>query len=133
MPTIAIPPLPTLNADLIVLGETVYTEHCAECHGMNLEGEADWEDLNEDGSYRAPAHDAQGHTWQHSDARLLQIVKLGGSRVAPDVGMSKMPPYATVLSDQEIIAVLTFIKSSWPEEIRQLQWDVTVLEGQPDE
>jgi hypothetical protein len=44
-----------------------------------------------------------------------------------------MPPYATVLSDQEIVAVLTFIKSSWPEEIRQLQWDVTVLEGQPDE
>jgi mono/diheme cytochrome c family protein len=31
---------------------------------------------------------------------------------------SNMPIYDGVLSDEEIIAVLSYIKSTWPEEIR---------------
>ncbi len=30
-----------------------------------------------------------------------------------------MPGYETVLADGEIIAVLSYIKSTWPAEIRQ--------------
>ncbi len=132
-PALDVPPLPELDSALIAEGETVYDLHCAECHGVTLEGETGWEDLNEDGSYRSPAHDKTGHTWQHSDARLIQIVKLGGSRVSPDVGVSNMPGYATVLAEREIVAVLTYIKSSWPDEIREIQWTVTIAEMQDAE
>jgi mono/diheme cytochrome c family protein len=110
----------------VALGQTVYAQHCAECHGVALEGEPGWQDLNEDGSYRAPAHDVTGHTWQHDDTRLIQIIKLGGARVSPDVGVSKMPSYANILSDIETAAVLAYIKSSWSPEIQQVQWEVTM-------
>ncbi len=129
-PALDVPPLPELDPALITEGRIVYDLHCAECHGTNLEGELAWEELNEDGSYRAPAHDQTGHTWQHSDARLVQIVKLGGSRVAPEIGVSQMPPYATVLNERQIVAVLTYIKSSWSDEVREIQWTVTVAESQ---
>jgi len=32
---------------------------------------------------------------------------------------SGMPVYEDVLSDEEIIAVLSFIKSTWPSDIRE--------------
>ena len=35
-------------------GAALYAEHCAVCHGVNLEGEADWRIQNEDGSIRVP-------------------------------------------------------------------------------
>lgn len=125
-PTVTVPPRPALDPGLVAMGVVVYVEHCAECHGDVLQGEPGWQDLNEDGSYRAPAHDVTGHTWQHDDTRLIQIVKLGGARVPPDVGVSKMPAYANTLSDMEITAVLSYIKSSWPPEVQQVQWEVTM-------
>ena len=42
-----------------------------------------------------------------------------------DGGTSAMPAYASILSEQEIVAVLDFIKSTWPAEMRQYQWEVT--------
>ena len=32
-----------------------------------------------------------------------------------------MPAYRDILSDREIWAVLAYIKSQWPEEIREVQ------------
>ena len=125
-PTITVPPRPVLDPELVALGQTVYVEHCAECHGENLEGEPGWQELNDDGSYRAPAHDVTGHTWQHEDTRLIQIIKLGGVRVPPSEGVSNMPSYANILSDREILAVLAYIKNSWPPEVQQVQWEVTM-------
>jgi mono/diheme cytochrome c family protein len=125
-PTVTVPPRAALDPALVAQGETIYATHCAECHGDNLEGEAGWQQLNPDGSYRAPPQDVTGHTWQHDDTRLIQIVKLGGSRVSPEQGASNMPGYANVLSDVEIAAVLAYIKSSWPPEVQQVQWEVTM-------
>ena len=125
-PTVTVPPRPALDSNAVALGQTIYAEHCAECHGEQLEGEPGWQDLNEDGSYRAPAQDVTGHTWHHDDTLLIQVIKLGGSRVPPDVGVSKMPTYANILSDAEVLAVLAYIKSSWPPEVQQVQWEVTM-------
>src|SRR3546814_13281738 len=57
-----------------------------------------------------------GHTWHHPDAMLVDIVKNGlvPGKTAPAGYVSDMPAYRDILSDQEIIAVLTYIKSSWP-------------------
>ena len=127
--TPTIPPPPALDAEEIAVGKRIYEEHCAACHGFALEGQPDWKTQNEDGTFKAPPHNADGHTWHHADTQLMESIKLGGTRLeGMNVGgTSPMPAYTDVLSDEEITAVLTYIKSIWPEDIRQLQWEVTVL------
>jgi mono/diheme cytochrome c family protein len=120
-------PLPTFDPVQITLGETVYAEQCAECHGANLEGEPDWKEQNEDNSFRAPPHTADGHTWHHPDDQLLEAIQLGGPRFEGlnIGGTSDMPAFEEELTDEEITAVLTFIKSTWPDDIRAVQWQQT--------
>lgn len=127
--TDSIPPAPTLDPAAVALGQQVYAIHCASCHGAALEGEPDWKDQNEDRSFRAPPHDASGHTWHHGDDLLIEIIRRGGARLPANIGgASNMPPYADTLSDEEILAVLDYIKSSWPDNLRQVQWEQTVRE-----
>ena len=119
---------PPLDPDLVALGETVYAENCAECHGASLEGEPEWKAQNEDGSFRAPPHNADGHTWHHDDKLLTDAIQQGGARFdgVNIGGTSNMPAFAEELTDEESAAVLAYIKSSWPDDLRQTQWQVTV-------
>lgn len=120
---------PTPDPQLVEQGESIYALYCAACHGTNLEGEADWKTQNPDGSFRAPPHDAGGHTWHHSDAQLIDAVRRGGARLPAGVGgTSAMPAYDGILTDDEIVAVLSYIKISWPEEMRRYQWERTLQE-----
>lgn len=107
---------PTLEA-----GERIYAEHCASCHGVKLEGEADWQRRRADGTLPAPPHDATGHTWHHSDRELWAVVRNGGGAEGQAGGRSSMPPFAGTLSDQDIRAVVSYIKSTWPQEVRERQ------------
>jgi len=102
-------------------GQQLYAEYCAECHGANLEGEPNWRQRRADGTLPAPPHDASGHTWHHGDDLLFRYTKLGGAALLPEGVASGMPGFSEVLSDAEIIAVLAFIKSRWPEDIRDRQ------------
>ena len=43
---------------------------------------------------------------------------------------SDMPAFAGVLSDQEINAVIAFIKSRWPEPVRAQQQTIDQLDRQ---
>lgn len=124
-----IPPLPTLGSDEIKIGQEVYAENCAKCHGENLEGEPNWQAQNEDNSFRSPPHDADGHTWHHGDSVLTETIELGGARLPDNIGgFSNMPAFGDTLTEEEIAAVLTYIKSTWPEDIRNLQWEQTIRE-----
>lgn len=115
----------TLKAnDLVVVqaGEKIYQAQCAACHGVYLEGQPDWRTRDENGYLPAPPHDATGHTWHHADDLLFEITKYGASVVINDKNYkTTMPAYENMLSDEEIIAVLSFIKNSWPEEQRSWQ------------
>jgi mono/diheme cytochrome c family protein len=62
----------------LLTGAQVYTEHCAACHGADLEGQADWRRPEADGTLRAPPHDDSRHTWHHPDEMLVDYVTLGG-------------------------------------------------------
>jgi len=108
---------------VIELGERVYAENCAACHGANLEGQPgfDWREKNPDGTFPAPPHDETGHTWHHADTLLFNYTANGGQVFLGDVGKSGMPAFADVLTVQEIEAVLVYIKSTWPEAIRERQ------------
>jgi mono/diheme cytochrome c family protein len=120
------PTVPDLNDPvLIAAGREAYYLHCAVCHGAQLEGQPNWRTPNPDGSLPAPPHDASGHTWHHPDRVLFDITRNGGASVAPPGFPSRMPAYAGTLSERDIWAVLAFIKSTWPADIRSRQDAVT--------
>ena len=106
---------------LVALGEGVYRDNCASCHGANLEGQPDWRARNADGTLKAPPHDETGHTWHHPDADMFRYTKSGGQALAPSGFKSAMPGFAETLSDDDIWAVLSFIHSRWPAKIRERQ------------
>ncbi len=107
----------------MALGERVYSEHCAACHGKNLEGQPDWQSRRSDGRLPAPPHDETGHTWHHADEVLFRITKDGVAALVPGYE-SDMPAYADLLTDDEIWAVLAFIKSRWPPVIQARQAEI---------
>lgn len=102
----------------VTQGETVYRAHCASCHGANLEGQPNWRTRKPDGRLPAPPHDETGHTWHHPEEQLFRITKLGlKPPLAPEGYESDMPAFGELLTDDEIWAVLAFIKSRWPTEV----------------
>jgi mono/diheme cytochrome c family protein len=105
-------------------GRALYGEHCAACHGVDLEGQPDWRSPDAHGLYPAPPHDETGHTWHHDDAMLIDYVTRGGQAVLDEMGVaftSGMPPFGPVLTGEEIEAILAYIKTTWPERIRKVQ------------
>jgi len=111
------------DADQVRRGAMIYAENCAACHGAALEGAEDWRTREEDGAYRPPPHDDSGHTWHHSDKVLFDYVDLGGAELFKDYPeiISNMPGFGDSLTDDDIWAVLAFIKGSWVQEHRDAQ------------
>jgi len=105
-------------------GRALYAQHCASCHGANLEGQRNWKRRLDSGRMPAPPHDESGHTWHHSDQALFRMTKSGVGAVIPGYE-SDMPAFDGILSDRHIIFVLSYIKSQWPEQIRVRQAEIT--------
>lgn len=101
------------DAAKVALGAKVYAANCAVCHGVNLEGQPEWRRRLPNGRMPAPPHDESGHTWHHADDQLFGITKNGIAPYAPAGYQSDMPAFAGKLSDDQIWAVLAFIKSHW--------------------
>lgn len=90
-------------------GESLYQANCLVCHGDRR---------GEGGNGLGPPHNEQGHTWHHPDAQLKEWV-LGGRLFLG------MPAFKDKLTDQEVEAILAYIKPWWTEEQRQSQADVS--------
>ena len=114
-------------------GAALYAEHCASCHGTDLEGAPNWRKMGVDGLYPAPPHDETGHTWHHGDRLLFDYTKLGGEETLAMRGVtdfeSAMPGFGHVLSDEQVRDVLAFIKSTWPKLMRRHQEEMTRQEA----
>lgn len=107
------------NTQVVLRGRNIYRAQCAACHGAKLEGQPDWRRRMKNGRLPAPPHDETGHTWHHPDRVLFDITKYGPAFLIQDSSyQSDMPAYKDVLSDEDIIAVLSFIKSQWPVRIQ---------------
>lgn len=101
-------------------GELLYMDRCASCHGSNLEGQANWMTRLPNGRLPAPPHDETGHTWHHSDGQLFRIVKEGLASIVPGYE-TDMPAFGTSMTDEEIMAVIDYIKSTWPPREQDYQ------------
>ena len=123
--------MPSIAVDLVELrpddpvyvkrGQKIYMDQCASCHGVNLEGQDGWRDKMVDGMRLAPPHDISGHTWHHPDALLFKLTKYGfAAMIGSDYKVS-LPIYDGLIKDEEIISALSYIKSTWPDDVRQIQ------------
>lgn len=112
----------------VARGKAVYVQLCMACHGVSLEGQPNWRERLPSGRMPAPPHDASGHTWHHPDGVLFGITKHGlvPGKYAPPGYQSDMPAFGNTLTDEDIWAVLAYIKSSWPQEIRAAQREITL-------
>ena len=104
---------------IIDLGRVVYAENCGSCHGVALEGAANWRQRDADGYLPAPPHNDAGHTWHHSDSYLFLMTKYGIEKMIGKSYPNNMPAYADKLTDEEILATLSYIKSTWSGPIQR--------------
>lgn len=102
----------------VALGAKLYAQNCVACHGVKLEGQPDWRTRFPNGRLPAPPHDDSGHTWHHPDDVLFGITKRGlVPPYAPRDYPSDMPAFGAKLTDEEIWAVLAYIKTHWTNEV----------------
>jgi mono/diheme cytochrome c family protein len=96
---------PDLPVRVAERGALVYRNNCAQCHGDNGEGVPN--------AYPALAGNRAVNL--PVTANLVQVV-LGGGFAPSTAGNPRpfgMPPYATILSDEDVAAVLSHIRMSW--------------------
>ena len=105
----------------VAAGRQVYSRYCASCHGVHLEGQAHWDRPGEGGYFPAPPHDASGHTWEHSDKELHELIANSVYAYTAPGYRSHMPAFAGTLSDAEIDSVIAYIKSTWPASLQAYQ------------
>ena len=102
----AAPAAPTAApTSLATLGQKVYEQHCADCHGVQGQGLA--------GAF-PPLAGNRAVTMAHTE-NLLQAVLFGGYGAATP-GHPRpygMPPFTLTLNDTQVAAVLTYIRTSW--------------------
>lgn len=109
------------EAPSLDLGRTGYEQHCASCHGANAEGAPNWQERDAHGELPAPPHNAEGHTWRHSDADLYQMVKKGWRDPFNKTQRLTMPAFGEQMSPEQIRAVIAYLKTLWTPEQRQFQ------------
>lgn len=114
------------DLDQVAFGSRVYSHICANCHGAKLDGQLGWKEPLKDGTRLAPAHSDKGETWRLSDQKLFEIVKDGGETMKPDGGVSRMPGFGKKLTDDEMWAVIAYIKSTWPSDVQEAQQNASV-------
>jgi mono/diheme cytochrome c family protein len=109
--------LPYDVPEAVAAGEAIYGEYCASCHAADLSGEPNWRTPKDTGRLPAPPHDETGHTWHHPDIQLFMLTKYGTAAVVGNGYESDMPGFEGQLSDQQILEVLAYIKSTWSDRI----------------
>lgn len=115
--------LPTAASAQVGRGEGIYNANCASCHGGPTGGAMmDY----------PPKHNANGHTWHHPDCELIEVITTGTGpmvemmreMMAPP-GAPTMPAWREKLRDEEISAVLAYIKTMWTPSQRDVQAEIT--------
>lgn len=109
---------------VLVLGEYQYNLVCAHCHGYEGQGQLA-ESIPQTealGMHTVPAHNADSHVYQHPDQLLIRVIKEG---VQNPLSHFPMPAFEGALTDEQINAILAYIKTWWTDEQRAHQAEIT--------
>jgi mono/diheme cytochrome c family protein len=98
----------SLNEDVRAHGAKIYERHCAECHGDSGEGAP--------GAF--PALAGNRAVTMRIPANLIRAVLSGGylPATAGNPRPYGMPTYSHVLGDDDIAAVLSYVRGAWGNE-----------------
>lgn len=112
----------TASGQQLQVGQRLYEDHCADCHGSDGRGHGD--------AYPALAGN-RAVTMPVVD-NLLQTVLYGGFNAATE-GYPRpygMPPFAPSLGDADLAAVLSYIRSAWGNQAAAVSTsDVHAMRG----
>ena len=110
-------------------GQQLYTQYCASCHGANGEGQFPNAPNQPDATGRigAPPHNGTGHTWHHGDELLFRYVYEGG--MGDPENFYPMPDFGDQLAEDDILAVIAYLKTMWNGEQRANQQRATEAEA----
>ena len=98
-------------------GSELFAQNCSSCHGVEGVGqnpETPNGGMLDEGGYLAPALNGTGHAWHHPNSVLFKTIKHGS--IASD---SSMRAFSNRLSDKEIVMIIHYFKSLWPDLIRE--------------
>ena len=107
------------NKQDIKLGKRLFDKNCAVCHGKNAAGTVkDWRKKMSNGKMPPPPLNGTAHTWHHKPSLLDKIIQNGGKTYGK-IYIGWMPSFKDKLNKKERLAILKYIHSLWPKEIRQ--------------
>jgi len=106
-------PAPFKRAASHEQGGQLYAQHCADCHGKDGRGVA--------GVY--PPLDGNTSVTEPTGINAIRSVLLGGfaPATAGNPQPYSMPPFAQSLSDQDVAAVVGYIRQSWSNQAGAVQ------------
>lgn len=102
------------EAAMVERGNSLFQQNCARCHGSNAEGTREWKKTDANGNYPPPPLDGNAHAWHHSIPQLAKYIKEGSLKIG-----GVMPAFGETLSDQDVLAVIAYFQSKWPDELYQ--------------
>ena len=100
--------VPTINNnqnETLQLGQTIFNNNCAACHGVDGSGYAN-------NALPAPGINGSEHAWHHSDEQLIALIREGGIR---------MPAVGANWQDDELESVLAYVKQWWTPQQQDFQ------------
>lgn len=101
------------NAQELQQGQSLFRKNCASCHGWDAEGTVkEWQKRDAQGSYPPPPLNGTAHTWHHSVPVLHRTIRDGTQKLG-----GSMPPWGGKLNDDEILLIIQWLTSLWPDEI----------------
>lgn len=136
---LAMQPTSNPERDLIIMrdtglqnGQYHYNLRCAHCHGYNGEGQlaSTVQNTLDMGMILVPAQDATGHTWEHPDQLLREVILRG---IPNPLAQYPMPGYEGAMTDQDIADTLDYIRLWWTDEQRAHNERVTARRAELDE
>lgn len=96
-------------------GEAIYKAECANCHGKDMEGQANWQTPGPDGRLPAPPLAGNAPATGKSFEQLVSITRLGMVPPhAPEGHVSNQPAFAGKLTERQLENVVHYIQSRWP-------------------
>jgi len=117
-------PTTTFTDPVLIRGEASYNLLCAHCHGYQGEGqlEATIANTRSLGMNLVPPANASGHMWEHPDQLLIRVVQEG---IQNPLDQFPMAAFGDGVAEDEIRAILAYIKRWWTDDQRNHQATLT--------